>query len=206
MWRIRVAVMALLTVGVVVALGPQDALASTKVELTYAGGKVAAPREAAVVAVELVYGNSETGTCYGTDEGGKVVKNPSATVTVDGSDTEVPELSCEALELSTGPEGETIENWVDVAGQITVKSVKIAATGKATVAAIGKLETLAKCRYEIKQLTGTQTFPDYATPYIAGTAALLKGSEPPGCAPSLPVTGIVEVERTDFEAYLASLV
>jgi hypothetical protein len=170
--------------------------ASTKVLLVTRGeegeGPPAAQGEMAHI-TNFVRWPAQAAVCGGTDEAGKVGKNPSPTVKVAGSEAPVPascfsESSFEALP-----------------GAITIKSVSLARSG--AVKLMGRFEvTAGECSYRATKLTGILTFEEEQqfTDTLSGTAKLAPRS-PKTCAKTAPVEDIVGVANAAGYNYLVRL-
>lgn len=165
---------------VAVCLATSASAASASEVLLTEGGKGVRQHEGVYIYTELIFAG--VGTCYATDEGGFLGKNPSATLKATGSKLKAAELDCIAEGLGT------------TNGTQTVKGVSVAANGAVKASIAATIEAHNTCKYEIKTLKGVTGFGGPFDVSVSGAAKLEKGTEnPPSCAKSTSVSGEVSL-------------
>jgi hypothetical protein len=172
--RVARIVLAASVVAVLVGVSAGGAMAS-KVYLTEKG-KGVPQGEATLIVTYISFAGA--GECEGIDVGGSLGKNPSGKLKVAGSNKGIASLICvnDEAEVANG-------------GQI-VKSVAVAATGQVTLSLSATIEAASGCKYEVKKLTGTQSFGGPFGESLSGTAKIQKGTgSPKSCPKSTSVTG-----------------
>jgi hypothetical protein len=144
--------------------------------------------EAAGTEIDIAFAN--VGECFGVDSAGSLGKNPSGTVKVNGSDTDLTDKIC------------SDEQGRQVNGGLTLKSVSVNSFGNVTVALGNAIEADNGCKYEVKKLTGTVVRGAFRVLSLTGLAKIQKKTgSPKSCAKATSVSAQLDAFPVGHEEF-----
>jgi hypothetical protein len=175
-----------LTILAVSAAASASAAAGSQVEAYAAGGPAFQPKESYIFADILFFGQAE---CVGTDELASMGTNPDKTLKVTGSNRDESNKVCEDASGITN-------------GALKMKSVSVAHSGKVSVKLEMAVETANGCHYELKSVTGTQSFGGTFGVAAEVQAKLQKSvKNPSGCTKTITGEAEIAVGTSTFDQF-----